>query len=440
MGVSNGIVTAPINPQEVYKLLGVGAYNGWWDIGYICSNKHGRINKLSLHKPVKWEDLDYSVAPSVVQKQWWSGRDGDYGISVPWAKHDNLRNGRGYGLFQGEFWGYKPPRGSEYFETYRINDFEGYTHSGIYPNIGKTIPLDITWSSEESFVLNKTFGMNMTVGVPPSGLLSFWQGLGGGAGFGLGMIFMIQDKDSSEADQYGYIYRMTTMGTMATSIPPGQRVEKTDGTIYRVDENIFSIDVKLRDEVFGKYVNNKIMVRPLVSKSPISFMEASSSAIDITTPFIDSTVDIQRGYTLKPESYDPSYKRPTVSITLGSISRSGTTITISGFTIVYSKVGNIPPALAIYISGVSGYTLNNPSGSGYNNYYTRTEYHDIPTLEETQVTLNYLAGSTATYKYNKTITIVASGTDKVIASIAVGVKVRNNGDSFSVSKNSIEIV
>ena len=50
MGVSNGIVTAPVNPQEVYNLLGVGKYNGWWDIGYICSVAE-HINPFSVKKP-----------------------------------------------------------------------------------------------------------------------------------------------------------------------------------------------------------------------------------------------------------------------------------------------------------------------------------------------------------------------------------------------------
>ena len=51
--IQGDILNAPINPQEVYKLLGVGKYNGWWDITFICLNSHGKTNRYSYIKPVK---------------------------------------------------------------------------------------------------------------------------------------------------------------------------------------------------------------------------------------------------------------------------------------------------------------------------------------------------------------------------------------------------
>ena len=74
--IKNGIIIGPINPEDPYRVLGVGQYNGWWDIGYICSNEHGRINMWSRYKPValpaevvngtfndswgKWDDVPYT--------------------------------------------------------------------------------------------------------------------------------------------------------------------------------------------------------------------------------------------------------------------------------------------------------------------------------------------------------------------------------------------
>lgn len=52
MSVSNGIITAPVNIKDPYACLGVGQYNGWYDLAYICSNQHGKTNIWSKWKPV----------------------------------------------------------------------------------------------------------------------------------------------------------------------------------------------------------------------------------------------------------------------------------------------------------------------------------------------------------------------------------------------------
>ena len=53
MSVSNNIIKSPIGLQEVYSLLGVAKQGTYYDVGYICSNAHGKINQWSKHKPVK---------------------------------------------------------------------------------------------------------------------------------------------------------------------------------------------------------------------------------------------------------------------------------------------------------------------------------------------------------------------------------------------------
>lgn len=62
MGNSNGVITAPINVQtDVYKVLGISAQNGNYDIGYACSNAHGKINKWSKIKPVTIDNMGIHI-------------------------------------------------------------------------------------------------------------------------------------------------------------------------------------------------------------------------------------------------------------------------------------------------------------------------------------------------------------------------------------------
>jgi hypothetical protein len=49
MAHSNGVITAPVGiDADIAPVLGVGSY----DLGYLCSNIHGKINKWSRIKPV----------------------------------------------------------------------------------------------------------------------------------------------------------------------------------------------------------------------------------------------------------------------------------------------------------------------------------------------------------------------------------------------------
>ena len=87
MAHSNGKITAPVGiDADIAPVLGVGSY----DLGYLCSNAHGKINPWARYKPVRYE----SLAPGENEK-WWQGWDGNCGImpkrissyqdSVNWA-------------------------------------------------------------------------------------------------------------------------------------------------------------------------------------------------------------------------------------------------------------------------------------------------------------------------------------------------------------------
>lgn len=135
MGVSNGIVTAPVNPQEVYKLLGVGKYNGWWDIGYICSNRHGKTNKWSWKKPVVVkgvvEEVDFTTDPTRKNGQVW-------GMKPPIMINNSeiYFNQMVFSIVsnQGKYpnWEYIPPTGGN-DTPYRMTDFIGYNHFAAQP-------------------------------------------------------------------------------------------------------------------------------------------------------------------------------------------------------------------------------------------------------------------------------------------------------------------
>lgn len=130
MGVSDGIITAPINASDPYVCMGLGQYNGWWDIGYICSNKHGRINMWSRYKPVH-------IANALEVNRdtlWYRGTNNDCGIT-PKSTMSYSQLPTFYINGESE-WTYMPPwgdRGGIVNSPYRLLDFWKYKHNAIAP-------------------------------------------------------------------------------------------------------------------------------------------------------------------------------------------------------------------------------------------------------------------------------------------------------------------
>lgn len=137
MSVSNGIITAPENPKEVYELLEVAQKDGWWDVGYICSNTHGKINKWSRYKPVHIANA-FGVD---MDSLWYRGTDLNCGLvpvvtSSISAIVDSYDNGE-------SDWAYYPPwgyRGGSVCSPYRLTDFEKYKHNAEAPISNFTYP------------------------------------------------------------------------------------------------------------------------------------------------------------------------------------------------------------------------------------------------------------------------------------------------------------
>ena len=70
---NNGIISAPIGLQpDVYGVLGLVKTGTYYDVGYVCSNEHGRTNKWARYKPVRFN----SPAGYAANANWWKGDDG----------------------------------------------------------------------------------------------------------------------------------------------------------------------------------------------------------------------------------------------------------------------------------------------------------------------------------------------------------------------------
>lgn len=131
MGLSNGIITRPVNYEEPYRCLGVGKYNGTWDIGYICSNLHKKTNMWALFKPVDWGN-----SPDINTKnsQWYKGQNGKCGYNMIVGSGSVIELMIQDVMMGGAEWEYSPGNGMR-----RINDFNGYNHNAVKPFVDSII-------------------------------------------------------------------------------------------------------------------------------------------------------------------------------------------------------------------------------------------------------------------------------------------------------------
>lgn len=125
MSVNNNIVTAPVGLQEVYSLLGVSPKNGVYDVGYLCSNTHGKINMWSRFKPVNiLDNYNPSYAPG-----WYKGEFLDCGLEA--RKTSNKQDIIDWYNSNEKGWSYNAPwgdKGGIHKSPFRLLDFDGYNH------------------------------------------------------------------------------------------------------------------------------------------------------------------------------------------------------------------------------------------------------------------------------------------------------------------------
>lgn len=154
MGLSNGKITAPINYAEPYQCMGVGKYNGSYDLGYICSNAHKKINKWSKNKPY---DVDKKENLTDAEKK---GTPAQNISGIYYGLKASTSAGNLYELHNiaYEYVGY--PKGGAN-SPYRINDFVGYDHNAV-PTLNGIIPAEAYFNLEKSFGCTISYDYNHT--------------------------------------------------------------------------------------------------------------------------------------------------------------------------------------------------------------------------------------------------------------------------------------
>lgn len=118
---SNGKISAPISLHaDVYAVLGLTKTGTYYDTGWVCGNSHGRINKWSKKKPIRY------AQPGELTDAQFKGTTADnvqgiyYGLKV--ASQAGL-----LGQLHSVNWDYLPPRpGTDWC---RLTDFNGYDHN-----------------------------------------------------------------------------------------------------------------------------------------------------------------------------------------------------------------------------------------------------------------------------------------------------------------------
>lgn len=137
MANQNGIISEPgigLEP-DIYATLGVGRQNGLFDTGCICCNSHGKINKRSKAKPVR-----YAVRGEITEAQM---RNTDPANGIYWGLKMTDSVKELVRVHDCDFT-YYPPRETD---PQRATDFNGYDHRAVFmPNAVGPATVDISYS------------------------------------------------------------------------------------------------------------------------------------------------------------------------------------------------------------------------------------------------------------------------------------------------------
>lgn len=112
-----------ISLEKMYEILGVAKPGSRYDIAYLCSNEHGKINKWARHKPERINSI-VPIADNQRQINNFGLRPGKI-YNGKNSALDALRNG------EVEDWVYEAPRADVDF--LRLSDLDGYDHGATSP-------------------------------------------------------------------------------------------------------------------------------------------------------------------------------------------------------------------------------------------------------------------------------------------------------------------
>lgn len=144
---TNTEITAPVSVTDVKTVLAVNSNN----VGYLCSNKHGKINRWSKFKPV-------TLAQDFPNRalDWWKGTAGDCGLTVIKTNDYSQIPSLYTEILMTDGWPYEPPTGH-----FHLADFEGYKHDARPPFSG----FNCTTKTAQGYTFQANFAGNL-IGTP----------------------------------------------------------------------------------------------------------------------------------------------------------------------------------------------------------------------------------------------------------------------------------
>ena len=123
-----GKLSRPVNPQVVYQFFGIAPQPGkGFGVAYLCSNQHGKINKWSKIKPIR-----YATMMTLTAAQF-AGTMNDHANGIYYGLRCMLHQGSGDGTQDDSRgwaglhkcdWEYLPPIPGTHYG--RLPDFDGY--------------------------------------------------------------------------------------------------------------------------------------------------------------------------------------------------------------------------------------------------------------------------------------------------------------------------
>lgn len=154
MSNSGGKITAPVSIEDVRTVLGVSSY----DLGTLCKNSNGKINKWSKYKPVR---QPFVVAPN---SNWYKANDGFCGLKVGWSTAGDSSLTNLVNAYKQGTWDYLPPTGGD-SQPFRLLDFEGYDHNAgpfVSSKMKKGTELKVNTMASNALTLAVTYNSSPT--------------------------------------------------------------------------------------------------------------------------------------------------------------------------------------------------------------------------------------------------------------------------------------
>lgn len=197
--VNNGVISAPIDFSDPYNCMGVAAQSNGYDVGYICGNGHGKINKWAKYKPIR-----VNQASEINDTLRYSANQG----IDPETIHGTLEEVMSMGS-SGTAWNYLPPTSSYWF---RLNDFISYNHYAVAPYNRTSIPSSgTTTGTTASFDWRVTLNSSAEFDITDMAVYDNYKG-------SLSMYYFFVCKKGSSYCKSSYVNADSASGKMIFSI------------------------------------------------------------------------------------------------------------------------------------------------------------------------------------------------------------------------------